>query len=89
LAPSSPPVPRDRALHVILRHIGVGRLVDGQAQARVGRDVAAAHAGSYGDFFDQARPDLAAFRVGCSLFVLNVGPFAVSSHVRSSFGGVR
>src|SRR5471030_2198593 len=77
----------DRAGHVILRHIGVGRLVDGQAQARIGRDIAAAHARGDRDFLDQSGPDLAALGVRRGFFMLDVGPFAVSSHVRSSLGG--
>ena len=74
----------DRALDVVFRHIGVSRLVDRQAQARIGDGVGAAHAGRDRDFLDQARPDFAALGIGGSLFMLDIGPFAMSCHVESS-----
>lgn len=55
-------------------------LVHRQPQARVGAGVTATHAGCDGDFLDQFGKDLAALSVLTALAMLNVGPFAVSSH---------
>ena len=77
----------DRALDVVFWHVRIGRLVDGQAQARIGDGVGAAHAGRDRDFLDQARPDFAALGIGGSLFMLDIGPFAMSCHVESSLDG--
>ena len=74
----------DRALDVVFRHIGVSRLVDRQAQARIGDGVGTAHTGRHRDLLDQARPDFAALGIGGSLFMLDIGPFAMSCHVESS-----
>ncbi len=66
--------------YVILWHIGIGCLVDCQPQTRVCIDIAAAHTGCHSDFLDQSGPDFAAFGIGGGLLMLNIGPFAVSSH---------
>ena len=73
----------DRAVDVVLRHVGVVRLVDGEAQARIRVGVAAAHAGRDLDFLDEARPDLAALRVGRCFLMLDVGPFRMTRHYLS------
>jgi hypothetical protein len=75
----------DVALDGVGRHVGRLGLLDRQAQARVGRRVAAAGAGRDHDFTDDAGPDLAALFVLAALAVLDIGPFAVSGHGKSSF----
>ena len=70
----------DCALDGVLGHVVVHRLVDGEAQARIGRNVAAAQLGGNGDFPDQAGEDLAALGVGRGLFVLDVRPLAMAGH---------
>src|SRR5471032_813158 len=79
-------------------HTVVGHAVDDDGRAAdavaivadllVGRAVVAAHARGDRDFLDQSGPDLAALGVRRGFFMLDVGPFAVSSHVRSSLGGM-
>ena len=68
------------ALDVVGWHIGRLGLVDGQAQARIHVDVAAARAGRDDDFTGDPGPDLAAFFVLTTLAVLDIRPFAVSGH---------
>ena len=70
----------DGALNGVLGHVGVKALVYGQAQTRVGGDVSTAHFGSDGDFLDHPGEDLAALGVRRGFFMLDIGPFAVSSH---------
>src|SRR6185437_438005 len=70
----------DRVVDRVLRHVLLARLVDGEAKARIGRDVAPAESRRDGDLLDQAREDLAALRVGRSLAMLDVRPLAVAGH---------
>ncbi|MNT44109.1 hypothetical protein D3C72_1806210 [compost metagenome] len=70
----------NRALHVVLRHVGIPGLVHRQAQARVGIQVRTAHSGRYRDLLDQAGKNFAALGVSAFFLVLDVRPFAVTSH---------
>ena len=82
----------DGALHVVFGHIGIPSFVHRQAQARVGCGVAAAHAGSHGDFFDQTGEDFAAFGILSGFFMLDIRPLAMAGHVYSLLyprGGMR
>jgi hypothetical protein len=71
----------DRALDVVLRHVVLERLVDGEPQARVHVRIAAAHARGNGDFLDEPGEDLAALRILAPFAVLDVGPLAVACHM--------
>src|SRR5665647_2280525 len=73
----------DIALDGVGWHVGRLGLVHGQAQARVGGQVTSTQAGSHHDFADDPRPDLAAFVVLATLAVLNIRPFAMTSHDRT------
>ena len=70
----------NRTGDIVLGHVGIGCLVDGQAQTRISVRFAATHPGCNGDFLDQARPDLAALFVLTALAMLNIGPFGMSGH---------
>ena len=70
----------DGALDVVFGHIGIKGFVHGQAQARIGGRVAAAHFGGHGDFFNQAGKNFTALGVLTPFAVLDIGPFAVTCH---------
>ena len=70
----------DGAIDVVARHVFGFAFVDGEPQARVVVWVAAAHAGSHGDFFNQAGKNLAAFGVLAPFAVLNICPFGMTGH---------
>ena len=70
-----------RALHVVFGHIGIPCFVHSKAQAGVGCGVATALLGGYGDFFNQFGKNFAALGIDAGFFVLDIRPFAVSSHV--------
>ena len=71
----------DRALDVVLGHVVLVRLVDGEPQPRIHVRIAAAHARGDGDFLDEAGEDLAALGVLAALAVLDVRPLAVACHM--------
>ena len=73
----------DVVFDAVGRHIGRLGALYGQAQARVHAQIAAASAGSDGNFADDAGPDLAPLFVLTTFTVLNIGPFAVSCHAKS------
>src|SRR5664279_1262693 len=73
----------DVLLDRVGRHVGSLGLLDGQAQARVHRQVAAALARGADDLADKARPHLAALLVLSTLAVLDVGPLGMTGHVVS------
>ena len=73
----------DVVLDAVGGHVGRLGLVHRQAQAGVGRQVAAARAGSHSDFTNDAGPDLAAFFILPPFAVLDIRPFAVSCHEKS------
>jgi hypothetical protein len=70
-------------LHVVFGHIGIPCFVHSKAQAGVGCGVATALLGGYGDFFNQFGKNFAALGIDAGFFVLDIRPFAVSSHVWS------
>ena len=74
----------DVALDIVGGHVGRFGLVHGQAQSWIGIEVTATGAGRHHDFTNDARPDLAAFFILATLAVLDVGPFAMSCHRKSS-----
>ena len=70
----------DRALDIVLGHVvGIG-LVHRQAQARIARRIAPAHARGYRDLLDQSGEYLAALGILLALAVLDICPLAVSCH---------
>ncbi len=75
----------DVVLDAVGRHVGGLGFLNRQPQARVHSRIAAALARGNRDFTDDARPHLAALFVLTPLAVLNIGPFAVSSHKRLRF----
>ncbi|CAG9237355.1 hypothetical protein PSP6_740025 [Paraburkholderia tropica] len=70
----------DRAVDVVLGHVRVIGLVDGQTQTRVRVDFAPAHARRHLDFLDEPRPDLAALGISRGFLVFDVGPFRMTRH---------
>ena len=76
----------DRVVDLVLGHVDGLALVDGHAQARVERRVAAAHLGGHGDFLGDFGERGAALFVLAALAVLDVGPFGMSGHGLTSCG---
>src|SRR5690606_35209205 len=70
----------DRALLVVLGHVGRARGQQRRTQARVAFRVAAAELGGDHDLAGDLGEDLAARGIGGALLALDRGPFAVSRH---------
>ena len=70
----------DRPFDVVAGHVGGPALEQNHAQPRVQGRVAAADFGRDADFLAQLRKDFGALRIDGPFQVLDLRPFAVSSH---------
>ena len=75
----------DVALDGVSRHIGRFGFVHRQAQPGVGIQVSPTASRSDHDFSNDAGPNFASLFVLTAFAVLNIGPFAVSCHLKSFF----
>jgi hypothetical protein len=75
----------DVALDGVGGHIGRFGLLYSQTQAGVDIHVSPTTAGSDHDFTDDAGPNFASLFVLSAFAVLDIGPFAVSCHLKSFF----
>jgi len=70
----------DRALDIVVRHVGRAAFEQGHAQARVHVGIAAGELCGDGDFLAELGKNLAAFGVNGALEVFYLRPFAMSGH---------
>jgi hypothetical protein len=70
--------PTDRARDVVVGHVGGFGIGDDGAEPRVHRGVTAADPGGDRQFFDDAREDLAALRVGGTFLMLDRVPLGMA-----------